>query len=78
MDLFEDERFRTTTNRVKNRQIIVPLLINVLQQRTTAEWLEAFHGKGYARDLLFLGTQSLRDKCGFPAFQLERKCRASR
>ncbi|HEY6738178.1 MAG TPA: CoA transferase [Actinopolymorphaceae bacterium] len=37
-DLIEDERFRTTALRRKNRDVLVPLLEDVLRTKTRAEW----------------------------------------
>ena len=37
-----DERFRTNEQRVKHREILVPLLQNIFQQHPAATWLEKF------------------------------------
>jgi len=37
-----DERFSTNALRIKNRQILVPLLQNIFQQEPAATWLERF------------------------------------
>ncbi|AWV23840.1 CoA-transferase, family III protein [Roseomonas mucosa] len=38
-DLAEDERFRTNTGRVRNREVLVPLLRDIVAGQTTAQWL---------------------------------------
>src|SRR5438132_3779543 len=40
-DLAADERFATNALRVKNRQLLVPILEPVLKSRTTSKWQEA-------------------------------------
>ena len=37
-ELIEDERFRTTADRHRNRDILVPMVIEMLAQKTMAEW----------------------------------------
>ena len=37
-----DARFSTNRGRVENREVLIPLLRPAMQQRTTAEWVEAF------------------------------------
>lgn len=41
-DLWDDERFQTNPGRVQHRDVLIPLLREVLQTRTTAAWLGAF------------------------------------
>jgi crotonobetainyl-CoA:carnitine CoA-transferase CaiB-like acyl-CoA transferase len=41
-DLAEDERFRLNRGRVVNRSALIPLLIEPMKARTTAEWVAAF------------------------------------
>lgn len=41
MDLFEDERFNTNPERVKNRDILVPILQEILLEHTVDAWIEA-------------------------------------
>ncbi|OUM97602.1 MAG: CoA-transferase [Firmicutes bacterium ZCTH02-B6] len=38
-ELADDERFATNPARVKNRDVLIPILEEVLRQRTTSEWL---------------------------------------
>jgi crotonobetainyl-CoA:carnitine CoA-transferase CaiB-like acyl-CoA transferase len=45
-DLSTDERFATNANRVRNREILVPLLQEVLLQRTTQEWVAPLEAAG--------------------------------
>lgn len=45
-ELAADERFTTNAARVKHRQILVPLLIEPLTQRTTDDWLLALEKVG--------------------------------
>ena len=53
-DLIEDDRFRTTADRHRNRSVLEPLVIGILMQRTMAEWHEIFdkgdvpHGPVYS------------------------------
>ena len=44
-DWSSDERFCTNAQRVKNRDVLVPLIASVLATRTAAEWLKVF-GEG--------------------------------
>jgi formyl-CoA transferase len=39
-DLWQDERFQTNTGRVENRKILIPLLKELFQERTTTEWID--------------------------------------
>ncbi len=41
-----DERFSTNAARVRNREVLVPLLAQRLAERDSADWLEAFDGAG--------------------------------
>ena len=41
-DLADDQRFRTNRGRVENRESLIPLLVEPMKARTTAEWIEAF------------------------------------
>ncbi len=41
-----DERFATNNNRVRNREILVPMLEEVLLGRTTAEWVAPLEAAG--------------------------------
>ena len=45
-ELAQDEHFLTNAKRVEHRQTLVPLLIPVLQQRTTDQWLAALEKVG--------------------------------
>jgi len=53
-ELVDDERFRTTADRHKNRSTLEPLVVDILKQRTMAEWHEIFdkgdvpHGPVYS------------------------------
>jgi formyl-CoA transferase/CoA:oxalate CoA-transferase len=38
-DLAQDDRFATNEKRVKHREILIPILEEVLQRRTAAEWM---------------------------------------
>ncbi len=40
-ELAEDPRFRTNSDRVVNREVLIPILEEVFKTRTTAEWIEA-------------------------------------
>jgi crotonobetainyl-CoA:carnitine CoA-transferase CaiB-like acyl-CoA transferase len=42
--LAEDERFRQNRGRVVNRGALIPLLVEPMKQRSTAEWVAAFEG----------------------------------
>jgi succinate--hydroxymethylglutarate CoA-transferase len=42
----EDPKFRTNADRVANRQELEDMIEVLSQQKTTAEWLEVFEGKG--------------------------------
>ena len=44
-DLAEDPRFRTFTDRLENRDVLVPILKDLSKRRTTAEWLEMLRGR---------------------------------
>ncbi len=41
-DIGRDERFTTNALRIKNREVLVPLLQNIFRQEPTARWLEKF------------------------------------
>lgn len=41
-DLAEDERFRLNRGRVVNRAVLIPMLIEPMKARSTAEWVAAF------------------------------------
>lgn len=40
-ELAEDPRFKTNSDRVVNRDVLIPILEEVFKTRTTAEWIEA-------------------------------------
>ncbi|MBI4610187.1 MAG: CoA transferase [Candidatus Rokubacteria bacterium] len=42
----QDPRFGTNTHRLEHRAILVPEIEAVTRTRSTAEWLETFHGEG--------------------------------
>ena len=42
-DLYTDPRFLTNALRVKNRELLIPLLEVRIAQETTAYWMEKFH-----------------------------------
>ena len=44
-DLAEDPRFRTFSDRLENREVLVPILKDLSKRRTTAEWLEMLRGR---------------------------------
>jgi glutaryl-CoA transferase len=37
-----DPRFRSNANRIQNREVLIPLLQNIFQQKPASAWLEAF------------------------------------
>lgn len=41
-DLLDDERFRTGSDRLKNRAVLESIVIDILKQKTMAEWHEIF------------------------------------
>ena len=41
-----DDRFKTNQDRVDNRDVLVPVLENILKKRTVVEWLKDFRGAG--------------------------------
>ena len=45
-ELVDDPRFRTNPDRVKNRDILVPLVRELMQSRTKQEWIDAFETAG--------------------------------
>jgi formyl-CoA transferase len=45
-DLVRDERFATEPSRVQNRDVLVPLLNEILGARTADEWLKRFEAAG--------------------------------
>ncbi|MES2355130.1 MAG: CaiB/BaiF CoA-transferase family protein [Pseudomonadota bacterium] len=45
-DLAEDVRFKTNAARVTNRQILVPILEEILKQRSSQEWLTSLESIG--------------------------------
>ena len=42
----QDERFSTNANRVKHRDMLIPMIESVLAERTTEEWCKRLSGKG--------------------------------
>ncbi|WP_280153894.1 CaiB/BaiF CoA-transferase family protein [Piscinibacter sp. XHJ-5] len=38
-ELLEDERFSTTSQRVENKQVLLPIVAGAMKQRTMAEWM---------------------------------------
>jgi len=44
-DLTHDDRFATNNNRVKHRGILIPILEEVFQRRTAAEWMAIFEDR---------------------------------
>ncbi len=44
--LADDKRFRTNADRVYNRAELIPLIMEILKQRTRAEWIAAFEKAG--------------------------------
>ncbi len=45
-ELIDDPRFRTNTDRVKNREEIMPILEERMKEKTAAEWLPLFEAAG--------------------------------
>ncbi len=45
-DLFEDERFRTNPDRVKNRDILIPILNQIIKTKDREEWMKIFEEYG--------------------------------
>jgi crotonobetainyl-CoA:carnitine CoA-transferase CaiB-like acyl-CoA transferase len=41
-ELSNDKRFRSNRERVENRESLIPLLVEPMKARTTAEWVQAF------------------------------------
>jgi formyl-CoA transferase len=41
-DIGSDERFRTNAGRIKHREILLPLLLEIFRQKPAAVWLEKF------------------------------------
>ena len=41
-----DPRFATNARRVKNRDVLEPMIDEITRMRTTKEWLEIFEGSG--------------------------------
>lgn len=45
-DIGNDPRFNTNQNRVKNRDVLVPMLEEILGTKTTDEWAQVLEGSG--------------------------------
>jgi crotonobetainyl-CoA:carnitine CoA-transferase CaiB-like acyl-CoA transferase len=45
-ELATDERFRTNSERVRHRDALVPEVVAIMQQRSSADWLEALNARG--------------------------------
>ena len=45
MDLFEDPRYKSVTDRIVNRETLVPDLANTLLTRPSAEWVKRLEAK---------------------------------
>ncbi|MCP4981829.1 MAG: CoA transferase [Gammaproteobacteria bacterium] len=45
-ELSLDERFADNSGRVKHREILVPQIVEIMRQKTSVEWLDAFNARG--------------------------------
>ncbi len=45
-DLIEDERFRTNPDRVRNRDLLIPILEEIMKGKTREEWMKIFEEYG--------------------------------
>jgi crotonobetainyl-CoA:carnitine CoA-transferase CaiB-like acyl-CoA transferase len=45
-DLAADERFRSNSGRVSNREILLPQVIDIMRLRSSADWLELLNARG--------------------------------
>ncbi len=45
-DLATDSRFGSNRERVRNRAELIPLVVDIMRQKTTGEWLEALNARG--------------------------------
>lgn len=44
MEVFEDPRFATNPDRVRNRDVLIPIMEEIFKQKTVKEWIELFEG----------------------------------
>lgn len=76
-DLARDDRFASNTQRVKHRELLVPILEDVLKRRTAAEWMAIFeecripaapvHNVGQALALSQVAARDMLLKLNHPA-----------
>ncbi len=45
-ELAADERFRSNSRRVENRDLLLPQVIDIMRSRTSADWLEQLNARG--------------------------------
>lgn len=45
-ELADDERFRTNADRVRNRAVLIPFIMEALKRHSSAEWISAFEEAG--------------------------------
>ncbi len=45
-DLAADDRFGKNSDRVRHREMLIPIVVEIMAQRSSAEWLEALHQRG--------------------------------
>lgn len=44
MEIFEDPRFATNPDRVRNRDVLIPIMEEIFKQKTVKEWIALFEG----------------------------------
>ena len=61
-DIGRDERFTTNALRIKHREILVPLLQNIFQQKPAAAWLEKFAESDIPAALINTVAEAIEDR----------------
>jgi formyl-CoA transferase len=61
LDLFEDERFNTNPERVKNRELLVPILQEIFLHRSSADWVDDLLKLGIPTGLINNVAEALED-----------------
>ena len=61
-DIGRDERFTSNALRIKHREILVPLLQNIFQQKPAAAWLEKFTQSDIPAAPINTVAEALEDK----------------
>ena len=74
-ELTKDPRFATEADRVQNREVLVPLLNEVLGTRSAEEWIKRFEARRGAGRAHQHGGRGVRERASEGARHDRRRCR---